>query len=528
MPAWVVPAIGAATSLIGGMMGSKGEKQAAQAAQAHQQLTERARQDAMGALTDQQLYSAANMLFPGLMQMPGSMQPQGPQRGPAARAAAFQQMRSGRKPGLGSGLRALGTHPVAAALRMPRQLQAMQERTAAASGPNPFNWGTGQFADAEAARMVSGRPQQGDWGYMGPGASPTLNPVAAIFGAGSRQQGGPVQQGKPYVVGEAGPEVMVPQQSGTVVPNQAVNPYGMGAAAAGAFGGRGQQPTPMPQNQQQPVGGGLALGGAALQQQGGLPGLQPGAQQQQQPQQPQQQQQGWQPGQRFRERMQGRLQDRMQTAEGNLPDTAPGMFTPGGPGAMRGAQVAGQEQPGNIGQMVTDYTRQYLEDPGQLGSEAYERAQEQANQGLNTTLMGITGHLAQQGIDPNSPMGQAMTQAATLSAAKQRNEAARDYTMAQEALRREDIARATADYITMLQTIFGLQGQRAQAAAGTGFSPAQAINPYSGIATGLGTAGAQLANYFSNRPDNTSGGVVLSPGEQLNRAMSWGTMGWTS
>lgn len=35
----------------------------------------------------------------------------------------------------------------------------------------------------------------------------------------SRQFGGPVSAGQPYMVGEAGPEVVVPNQSGTVVPN---------------------------------------------------------------------------------------------------------------------------------------------------------------------------------------------------------------------------------------------------------------------------------------------------------------------
>lgn len=37
----------------------------------------------------------------------------------------------------------------------------------------------------------------------------------------SRQSGGPVQAGQPYMVGEQGPEVVVPQQSGQVISNQA-------------------------------------------------------------------------------------------------------------------------------------------------------------------------------------------------------------------------------------------------------------------------------------------------------------------
>ncbi|MFH1761280.1 MAG: hypothetical protein ABIA63_09295, partial [bacterium] len=37
---------------------------------------------------------------------------------------------------------------------------------------------------------------------------------------GFRQHGGPVMAGSPYVVGERGPELFVPQQSGNIIPNQ--------------------------------------------------------------------------------------------------------------------------------------------------------------------------------------------------------------------------------------------------------------------------------------------------------------------
>jgi hypothetical protein len=47
--------------------------------------------------------------------------------------------------------------------------------------------------------------------------------TAVIIGGGGRYghraSGGPVSAGRPYLVGEAGPELMVPGQSGTVVPN---------------------------------------------------------------------------------------------------------------------------------------------------------------------------------------------------------------------------------------------------------------------------------------------------------------------
>lgn len=57
-------------------------------------------------------------------------------------------------------------------------------------------------------------------GQPTPGGGPaaTANPnMAAIPG---RQEGGPVTAGQPYVVGEAGPEVIVPEKPGTVIPVQ--------------------------------------------------------------------------------------------------------------------------------------------------------------------------------------------------------------------------------------------------------------------------------------------------------------------
>ncbi|MFZ2279579.1 MAG: hypothetical protein WAW39_17415 [Prosthecobacter sp.] len=39
----------------------------------------------------------------------------------------------------------------------------------------------------------------------------------------ARAKGGPVQAGRPYLVGEEGPEIIVPKHSGTVVPNHAIS-----------------------------------------------------------------------------------------------------------------------------------------------------------------------------------------------------------------------------------------------------------------------------------------------------------------
>jgi hypothetical protein len=46
--------------------------------------------------------------------------------------------------------------------------------------------------------------------------------LSGLFG-GFRASGGPVSGGKAYVVGERGPELMVPNMSGTVIPNHALN-----------------------------------------------------------------------------------------------------------------------------------------------------------------------------------------------------------------------------------------------------------------------------------------------------------------
>lgn len=57
-------------------------------------------------------------------------------------------------------------------------------------------------------------------------------PKSVPFG-GYRANGGPVQPGRAYVVGERGPELMVPQVPGTIVPNAATGGPGMLVAGPG-------------------------------------------------------------------------------------------------------------------------------------------------------------------------------------------------------------------------------------------------------------------------------------------------------
>ena len=43
--------------------------------------------------------------------------------------------------------------------------------------------------------------------------------VAQIKSTSFREKGGPVTQGKPFIVGERGPEMFVPNQSGNIIAN---------------------------------------------------------------------------------------------------------------------------------------------------------------------------------------------------------------------------------------------------------------------------------------------------------------------
>jgi hypothetical protein len=142
-----------------------------------------------------------------------------------------------------------------------------------------------------------------------------------------------------------------------------------------------------------------------------------------------------------------------------------------------------------------------LMNPGQLSPVAYQRAQEQANMGLNTALGAIEGGFAGRGLDPTSGMGQTLAQSAALSAGKQRSEAARDYSLAEESLRRQDVQQGIMNYMQFLNTVLGLAQARAAAAGGRGSPQVQptATNTMQPIAQGLGTAGSLLANYFSGQ-----------------------------
>lgn len=68
-------------------------------------------------------------------------------------------------------------------------------------------------------------------GLMGTAAAAGSGATGGLLGllfGGARAEGGPVSSGVPYLVGERGPELFVPGQSGTIVPNEVVQNRGGG------------------------------------------------------------------------------------------------------------------------------------------------------------------------------------------------------------------------------------------------------------------------------------------------------------
>jgi hypothetical protein len=82
-------------------------------------------------------------------------------------------------------------------------------------------------------------PQPGQQTFSQPPPSP-FAPQPLPFG-GFRQEGGPVQPGRAYIVGERGPEMIVPQQPGVVVPNDALRSGSLASRPAVPVG-RGMTP----------------------------------------------------------------------------------------------------------------------------------------------------------------------------------------------------------------------------------------------------------------------------------------------
>jgi hypothetical protein len=304
-----------------------------------------------------------------------------------------------------------------------------------------------------------------------------------------RAEGGPVEKDEPYMVGEKGPEVVVPKEDGTVIPNQGGGMEGIPPElvqliqmivmalmqGGGGMPGMGMQGPPPGGEMPIPraLGGAFEQGKQYLVGERGPETMVPQGASPQQPEQAAGPAQGMNPY--------GGLAGGIGAVGSGLGNTMQQ--------GQQQAQPAGGAGYGFPGQAYTGWMMDYFNNPGQLSAIPYERAQEQANQTLNTGSQAIQGGLTGQGVDPNSPMGQALQQSLTLGVGAQRQEAARDYSLAEEAMQREDVQRQMSNYLAALQTVFGLQQARAGTALGGAYPNVTPINPYEGLARGASEFG---------------------------------------
>jgi hypothetical protein len=263
-------------------------------------------------------------------------------------------------------------------------------------------------------------------GYT-PAAGPEMRAGTAFAGGvQARAAGGPVDTNQPYMVGEQGPEVIVPQQAGTVVPNNQLgsitNVGGPSVEAANDDDGDSS-------------GGGSAG-----------------------------------------------------TATGT--DTTTGGDT--GAGTTTDDAAATEPTPGEL---VTAQMTNLLQNPGEIGAFGYEATQEQANQGLNAAMQGISGGLTGRGIDPSSGLGQMLGQSAVNANTQMRTTAARDLAALQESLYRQDIAAGESMYQNALAAALGLAGTQSTAALGGGVFPNIGSIPtyQTALPSGLSLIGYMLA-----------------------------------
>lgn len=101
------------------------------------------------------------------------------------------------------------------------------------------------FSRAGASMLQSGILNLLSGGTQGTSFGSMFSGIGSLFG-GARADGGPVMGGVPYLVGERGPEIVVPGMSGSVIPNHALrlaSPRGGGSTTVQNFDLRGAMVT---------------------------------------------------------------------------------------------------------------------------------------------------------------------------------------------------------------------------------------------------------------------------------------------
>lgn len=178
------------------------------------------------------------------------------------------------------------------------------------------------------------------------------------------------------------------------------------------------------------------------------------------------------------------------------------------------------DQFGAMNPAVMNQIMQWFTNPGQTNTIQYERAQEQsevmnraAQQALGGAFSGA-GWQSSQGGQPGGLYG-SLIAATLMGLAKQRNEAQRNQAQLEEGLKRQDQAAAMQSAMAVMQQILGLQGQKANIAAGMPIGPAG-----QSAGTGIGNALGLLAGIFGNQTGGATGapgatGVTQAPGQNI-------------
>lgn len=552
-----VPIALAVMSAISSSKGAKAQKKAAQTAAAN---AERARGEAKQAISPQAISGIADWLFPGMLpSRTGAFGGGGTGTGDSMGGAVPY---GGMTPYSTSGaadyfLRTVGRRRAMGAAGAQYGIGTASDRY----GVTPNITDPGMNAAGSIPSGAPGSPTSPVSTAMTPGTPPPPSSLAPIVGAfQARAEGGPVSPDRPYLVGEEGPEVITPSKEGTVIPADETAAMGFGSSPFAGEGEEGVDPeqallkvivlllTKLLENQGA-AGGGMEAMSPMAAMGGPGPGMGAPPMESAGPQGIPMRAEGG-PVAAGEPVLVGEQGPEAVVPEGptlaagvqggpsgTVATSSPGSIRMGRPGrtgtlsprlpAPQEPQLGGPLNPGARGipvgfegstgtpgsttvlpgtgdagtypgGLVTQRVTEQLANPGQLSPAAYERQQEQSNQQLRAAGSAITGSLAGGGVDPSSALGGALRQSAVAAAGKQRSEAARDYTLAQETLRRQDIAAATSQYIQSLQAIFGLAQQQAAAAGGSQFPQVAPINTYQPISDFFGTLGSQLASRSSS------------------------------
>ena len=135
-----------------------------------------------------------------------------------------------------TGMRGMDTQQAFEQAKMNEQRQQYYEGQAHAVNQGQLNANLGFASDATQNRAVQRQEDADEWGKwaqagaaVGSVALMALSDERAKYAykpIQKREMGGPVTPGNPYLVGEAGPEIIVPGQGGTVIPNHALTTGG--------------------------------------------------------------------------------------------------------------------------------------------------------------------------------------------------------------------------------------------------------------------------------------------------------------